>query len=260
MKLTFLGSGSFFAGNGNYHSNLLLETDSGANLLIDCGSDIKHSLIARGKKPQDIHGIYVSHPHDDHAGGLEFMGFVSYFTPGMEKPHLFCHESMLDQLWYGRLALAMTTMPEKDMKFSDYFRLNRIKHHFEFGNVRFRLVPGIHIVNHKSGHMYSYGLFMKLNTVKVYFTSDIAYPDMKFESSHWDMESHWRNFVEADVIFHDCETINASKVHAHYNFLDTLPPSIKSKMWLYHTQSSAQPDAKADGFMGIVQGGQEFKF
>lgn len=65
MKLTFLGSGSFFAGPKNYHSNLFLETAKGYHLLLDCGSDIKYSLAEQGYKPSDINGVYISHLHGD---------------------------------------------------------------------------------------------------------------------------------------------------------------------------------------------------
>ncbi len=101
---------------------------------------------------------------------------------------------------------------------------------------------------------------MNLNHVKVYFTSDIGFPTIKFDPVTWDMEAHYTNYLKADIIFHDCETINSSQVHAHYDFLNMLPSKIKSKMWLYHTQPNAQPKATDDGFLGIVQAGQEFKF
>lgn len=260
MKITFLGSGSFFASPGNFHSNLLLQTDSGKNLLIDCGSDLRHSLVACRLKPQNIHAVYVSHPHDDHAGGLEYLGFAGYFMPDMKKPDLFCHESLLDQLWFGRLAVAMATLSEKQACFSDYYKLHRVRKGFDFAGIHFRLVPAIHVVNNKSGHMYSYGLFMTLNNVRVYFTSDVGFPNVKFDPKTWDLEAHYRNYLRADLIFHDCETINASEVHAHYNFLKEMDPKIKSKMWLYHTQASVQPVVTDDGFLGIVQQGQEFNF
>ncbi|MGL5193292.1 MAG: MBL fold metallo-hydrolase, partial [Chroococcales cyanobacterium] len=70
MKLTFLGSGSAFTvGANNYHSNVLLESDRGTKLLIDCGSDIRFSLHEAGYSHLDITDIYISHLHSDHAGG-----------------------------------------------------------------------------------------------------------------------------------------------------------------------------------------------
>ena len=71
-----------------------------------------------------------------------------------------------------------------------------------------------------------------------------------------------KNFYDmADLIFQDCETGEfESGVHAHYNQLKTLPEKFKKKMWLYHYQDGELPDAKADGFLGLVKMGQVFDY
>jgi len=50
-----------------------------------------------------------------------------------------------------------------------------------------------------------------------------------------------------------------SGVHAHYNDLKGLPAEMKVKMWLYHYNDGALPNANADGFQGFVQKGQSFE-
>ncbi len=69
MKLTFLGSGSAFTMN-NRQSNMILE-DDGKILLIDCGTDIRHSLHQQDLSYKDIDAVYISHLHADHIGGME---------------------------------------------------------------------------------------------------------------------------------------------------------------------------------------------
>jgi hypothetical protein len=65
----------------------------------------------------------------------------------------------------------------------------------------------------------------------------------------------------ADIIFHDCETASVkSGVHAHYTELLTLSETIRNKIWLYHYNPGALPDAKKDGFRGFVKKGQCFDF
>ena len=44
-------------------------------LLIDCGSDARHSLAAAGYSFNEIDNIFISHLHADHIGGLEWLGF-----------------------------------------------------------------------------------------------------------------------------------------------------------------------------------------
>jgi ribonuclease BN (tRNA processing enzyme) len=260
MKLTFLGSGSFFAGANNYHSNILFETDNNKRLLIDCGSDIARSLREAGYFIKDVNAIYVSHLHDDHAGGLEYMGFGSYFSPGVEKPDLYAHESILAELWDNKLRVSMEKLTEEQASLSTYFNVRRVKTSFEFDGVKFKVVPAIHIVNNTLGHMYSYGLYFTVGGVKIFFTSDMTFPQLEIDSLDWDLDEYWRHYISADYIFQDCETVNASPVHANYKFVNGFPPEIKKKTYLYHTQESAQPDAVADGFLGIVKKGQVFKF
>jgi ribonuclease BN (tRNA processing enzyme) len=262
MKITFLGSGSFFAGD-NYHSNLLLETDSNSRLLIDCGTDIRHSLKEAGYTTEQVDAIYVSHLHGDHAGGLEYMGFANYFSPKAQgKQDLFIHQSMLEPLWNGVLSESMRrAITDKTSDLSTYFRYRVIKTSFTFDYIKFNLVPALHVVNNTLGHVISYGLNFTLNGVKVFFTSDVSLADKAIDASDFDMAAYWKNYEDADLIFHDCETINTSEVHAHYDFLnETLQAPIKKKTWLYHTQQSAQPDAVKDGFLGIVEKGQIFQF
>jgi ribonuclease BN (tRNA processing enzyme) len=260
MKITFLGSGSFFAGPKNYHSNLLLETSKGHRLLLDCGSDIRFSLGECGYKPTDIHGVYVSHLHDDHVGGLEWLGYATYYSPKQRRPELIVPKGMMTDLWEHRLAVSMETLSEQTATLETYFKPFPIERGFTFDGITAKLVPVVHVVNHFSGHMISYGLFMNINGVKVYWTSDMAYPKIPLADGVWDFEKHWENYESADFIFHDCETINTSDVHPHYELLKKFPDEIKRKMWLYHTQAASQPDARVNGFLGIVRKGQSFKF
>ena len=54
---------------------MILESEDGSKLLIDCGTDARHSLHELGLSYKDIEHVYISHLHADHAGGLEWLGF-----------------------------------------------------------------------------------------------------------------------------------------------------------------------------------------
>lgn len=98
--MTFLGSGSAFTVSPeNYHSNVLLEIDKDA-LLIDAGSDLRHSLREYNKGHLDIHNVYITHLHNDHCGGREWLAFKTYFDPEYkDKPNLYLTESLAEDLW-----------------------------------------------------------------------------------------------------------------------------------------------------------------
>lgn len=57
------------------------------------------------------------------------------------------------------------------------------------------------------------------------------------------------------MVLQDCETGPESGVHAHYERLRTLPPEIRSKMWLYHYSPGAREKYNPidDGFRGFLR-------
>jgi ribonuclease BN (tRNA processing enzyme) len=80
-KMIFLGSGSAFTMKNRQSNAILIDSENKKSLLIDCGTDIRHSLAKINYSHRDISAVYISHAHADHAGGLEWLGFCSYFVP-----------------------------------------------------------------------------------------------------------------------------------------------------------------------------------
>ncbi len=250
-KLLFLGSGcAFIRGEDNYQSNMLLISDNGKKFLIDCGSDIRHSLYRNGFSHLDITDIYISHIHGDHVGGLEYIGFSTKFDSRCEKPKLYLDTELAQTLWINSLSGGMKYIGNEIATLETFFEIVEIKskRSFIWEDIKFNLIKVVHV---NSGNMImpSYGLFFEINGIKVLLTTDTK---MCFNSLE-------KFYQEADIIFQDCETAEfPSKVHAHYQELLNLPLSIKNKMWLYHYQPEILPDAISDGFCGFVQRGQEF--
>jgi len=256
MKLTFLGTGSAFTMQ-NRQSNLLLESPDGKKLLIDAGTDIRHSLSLLGHNHLDIEGVYISHIHADHVGGLEWFGFLSHFDPRYKakfngRPLLFVNNGLADDLWSNSLKGGMRSLQGRIATLDTYFNVNSVANngHFDWGGTEFQLVQTVHIVDGFSFQP-SYGLMFVINGQRCFFTSDTQHAP-----------SQLRDFYKmSDIIFNDCETnMFPSGVHAHYKELLTLPPEIRAKMWLYHYNDGDLPDAKADGFAGFVVKGQTFEF
>lgn len=254
MKLMFLGTGSAFTvGADNYQSNMLLMSDTGKKLLIDCGSDIRFSLYALGLSYLDITDIYISHIHADHTGGLEYIGFTTQFDPRCDRPKLYLMEGLDQAIWNTTLSGGMGIIETGKATLSTYFDVQPIskKHSsFTWENIEIKTVPTLHIPSPYKD-VPSYGIFLKVDGCKIFLTTDTCFIPDKLEEF----------YTQADIIFHDCETSRfKSPVHSHYDQLITLPKHIKQKMWLYHYQPVSLPDAKKDGFLGFVKKGQIFDF
>lgn len=254
MKLTFLGTGSAFA-MSHFQSNMLLE-DSGKRLLVDCGSDARHSLAKAGYGVRDIDGVFISHLHADHIGGLEWLCFSRYFGGG-PKPELFINERLSHTLWENSLRGGMAShqgvMLTLDHFFSAVHRIHQ-NGSFRWGQTDCQLIQTVHYMDAYE-IVPSYGLLIRspsnAKSGEIFITTDTQFAPNQI------MDFYKR----AAVIFQDCETAPyKSGVHAHYTELVTLPAELRAKMWLYHYQDGKLPDARKDGFAGFVEQGQTFEF
>jgi len=250
MKLVFLGSSSAFdLDQANFHSNMILDSENGSRLLIDCGSDIPYSLQKSGYQWSDITHIYLSHLHDDHVGGIEWL-IYHIRAMGAEKPTLFLSSHLVEDLW-DRVLLGGVKTEDND-GLESYFQVVPIPDNkpFIWEKISFQLIQVLHVLNGFQ-ILPCYGLMFAINGTTAFLTADTQFT----------LSLLLKYYQDADIIFHDCETeLENSGVHAHYSDLKTLAPEIKSKMWLYHYDPGELPDAQKDGFQGFVQPGQIFSF
>lgn len=254
MKMIALGSGSAFYVGGrvgeNFQSNFMLASN-GKRLLIDAGSDIRFAMKKAGIGLREITDIYLSHTHGDHAQGLEYIGFSTYFGH-LPSPRVIASEKVLALLWEHCLSGAMRSIQHKRTTLETFFEVQPVGPNgtFTWSDVSFQPVQAIHVMD---GYelMPCYGLLFETDKHRIFFSGDTQFaPNQIMDFYHW-----------ADIIFHDCETAPAkSGVHAHYTELATLADQIRAKMWLYHYQPGQLPNALADGFRGFIKRGQVFDF
>lgn len=256
FTLTFLGSGSaFYVGEHtgeNWQSNVLIEAPSGRRLLLDCGSDIRFSLMELGLRATDIDDVFISHLHADHIGGLEWLAFGTRFPGTGKRPRLRSSSAIIRHLWSHSLRGGLGSLEGEEASIHSYFEVHPVgvNKGFEWEGVHFRLVQVVHIMDgfHISP---SYGLLFTLGDTRIFFSADTQFAPSQIS----------RFYRSADLILHDCETAPfRSGVHAHYEQLLGLPEDQRSKMWLYHYQPGPKKDACADGFAGWVEKGKRFVF
>ncbi len=251
MKLLFLGVFSaLMVGDKKYQSNMLIESKSGRKMLVDCGSDIRHSLYEQGFNHGEIDAVYISHLHADHVGGLEWLGFARYFIDH-KKPAFYISPDQRDTLWNNVLSGGMSSLENEAVSLSTWFDVQPIRDLcFSWEKHPFQLIKIPHSINNYV-HLPAYGLLIKGDAKTIFISTDTRFCPELLEPV----------YKQADLIFHDCETsIMASEQHARYADLKTLAPEIKQKMWLYDYNDGELPDAKRDGFKGFVVQGQAFDF
>jgi ribonuclease BN (tRNA processing enzyme) len=264
MKLTFLGCHSAMSSSAKknqFQSNMVLTFDNGQNMLIDCGTDIPHSMENSGFSYKDINFVYISHLHADHMGGLEWLAFNTYFDPSVEeRPVLVIYEDLLEPLWQ-MLEPSLSKLTGEVGTLTSYFQVYPIRPvdvmggsriGFAVNGIDFTLIRHLHVPN-PFGDIYSYGLLVKKDKETLFaITTDTARKS--------DSTAYLGMAGQTYPVFHDCETVNASDVHVHYNKLKEESSTVKENLWLYHYQPHAIPDWKADGFAGMVKTGQVFEF
>ncbi len=85
MRLSVIGSGDAFGSGGRFNTCFLVEA-LGKRILLDCGASAPVALKARGIDPVTIDGVFLSHLHGDHFGGLPFLLLDFHFLGRREKP------------------------------------------------------------------------------------------------------------------------------------------------------------------------------
>ncbi len=281
MKVKFLGSGSAFElGNNNYQSNILISKEvenlelhpssmtgplmyegkqQWKHLLYDVGSTIGEALNHYDMKPQDLDSIYISHLHDDHAGGMEYIAFKTYFEQfpfGVDKIKLYGHNSILTDGWDTCWKGGLKSIQGQTNNLETYFETSYLgdNDEFNFYGAEMKPIQTVHVVDDRRV-VPSYGMMFTNNGTVCFITGDTQFAPNQMLTY----------YGQSDIIFQDCEFAEyPNSVHAQFHQLCTLADNIKAKMWLYHysikdkSYEEMEKEVLDNGFAGLVKRGQEF--
>lgn len=245
FKIMFLGTGNAMVNDkGNYHSNAIISYGKD-RLFIDCGSDFPHALEDAGIRHRKVKNLYISHIHADHAGGLEWLGFINHFDRGAKKIGLYCVGEVkrnLNKMLTPAMKTSIKNMGSEGI--AACFNLKPLVNtkSFAIGEMKCTVIKTLHVSEFEK--LYSYGLFITGGNTSILFTSD----------TQFNPELFMPYYKKADLILHDCSTgLQKYAAHAHISELATLPIFIKRKMYLYHYGFGEKPDAIVLDFKGYAQ-------
>lgn len=242
LSLQLIGCGSAFSLK-YYNTSAVVRIHEGTAdhffLLIDCGPDATKALAANGLSIKDIDGIFITHLHHDHIGGLEEVAFRMRYDH-KKKMKLYLPADLVYPLWYQSLRGGLEVTSEGVNELRDYFDVYPIEKYFNIEGIWFEIKPTLHVPG-----MPNFSLFI---AEKVFYSGDIAFDRHLIE----DVSSR------CEMIFHDCQFSNLPMVHASINQLMTLPADTQSKMRLMHYGDNMEDYKGKVGRLVFAEQGQQF--
>ena len=131
-------------------------------LLIDAGSDIRRSLKEANISPTALEGVYISHLHADHSGGIPDISLMNFFTKqnisvvrntgetdDSCKPTLYGVGTTLKDGWNKCWEGPLETLELMEAKLDDFFNVRAIRKNdsFEFAGLKLTPFQTVHVVN-----------------------------------------------------------------------------------------------------------------
>ncbi len=265
LELFFIGTGSAFAKKLNQTNFLIIKGD--AHIMVDFGMTGPRALLATaGLEPTDIEVVLPTHCHGDHVAGIEGLALMNRYVGQrfMDKPllEIIIAEDYQELLWEQSLKGGLspnekTHHPSGLLEFTDFFKVVRPQlktrqpreiFELDFKGIRLEIFRTFHIPEGAASwkdSVLSYGLFVDQ---RVFFSGDTQF-DRELIDLYWE---------KSEVMFQDVQFFTGG-VHNSLEELNTLPPEIKTKMYLVH-YNDAWLEKDITGFGGWCEQGVRYLF
>jgi ribonuclease BN (tRNA processing enzyme) len=253
MEILPLGVGEAFA-KTLHQTNFLITPADGEPFAVDFGQTASRALHRLGVSPRSITGFALSHLHADHIGGLEELGFISYFGWGA-RPLLFVPANLLPLLWSSALSGGMGQRLRGpggkffDAELETYFRVKPLsaREPFTVGSIEVLPFPTPHIPGRPS---WGFRLRDRATGGKAMLTCDTRFS--------------WRNLerygADAQLIFHDCRlTSGPAEIHATLDELLTVPRPWQERILLVHYGDDWRMYEGRTGAMRLASEGERYR-
>jgi ribonuclease BN (tRNA processing enzyme) len=218
ISIQMLGTG--FAFSKKYYNNNALVRCNGYTLLVDCGFTAPRSLYELNIKPYQIDGIFITHLHADHIGGLEEFAFQMMYTY-RKKPTMFIPSTLRTTLWEHCLRGGLESIPDHNDSLDSYFNVVEIP-----VNTRTEIVKGFTVETFPTKHIPEKPSYAVLFNDHFFYSADTCFDRKMLEMLYYQRD--------CDTIFHDCQLYSPETVHATLSDLLTLPEEIQRIIYLMH--------------------------
>jgi ribonuclease BN (tRNA processing enzyme) len=226
LEVRVIGAGS--AGAKKYFNTSLLVTfPDGYRLLVDCGFNIPKALHEQNISIDSIDGLFVTHTHADHVGGIEELAFMNRYAFAGRKMDLLIPGILEHELWENSLKGGLECTEEGLCELEDYFNIKKLWALSSNNPLGLQIFPTDH-VKHK-------------DSFAVGFDDKLLYSgDTKFSAA---LINIGRNYK---TIIHDCQLPSANgkvakkAVHTHLHELMALDEDIQNKIYMIHYGDNAE--------------------
>lgn len=241
IKVTMIGVGSAFS-KRFHNTSALVHFPNGYNLLLDCGHSVPQGLHEQGIELNNVDGVFISHLHADHIGGLEEVALYNMFVLSGRKIDLFIPSKLADKLWAKCLAGGLGSEGDGLNSFFNvhimYEPTRNVAVWSSIDNLPLKIFPTYHVQGMDS---YAIGIGNHL-----FYSADTKFDPVLLEQAD-----------DYNFIFHDCQMTEAkpTNVHACIDELLTVPDELQKRIFLMHYGDNIDACYGITGKMTVLKEG-----
>jgi ribonuclease BN (tRNA processing enzyme) len=243
IQLQMTGTGSAFS--RKYYNNNALIKSSDYHLMIDMGATGPLGLYHMNYPLERLNGIFITHLHSDHIGGLEEIAFRFKYV-FQRKLTLFVPDTLVDWIWDHSLKSGLYNEDHHCTTLSDYFNVVTIPE-----GIPFLISPGIEVETVRTKHIptkISYSLYIN----DIFYSADMIFDRELILKAVYERKCRY--------VLHDCQLIGPGLVHTTLDELLTLPEDIQSKVLLMHYDDEKEQFNGRTGKMSFIEQHKVYNF